>query len=397
MAGNVYDPAGVLTRMPKQQTFDLGAGTIPTDWNISQGVPSGYKATWQANPNGYGPGMATGSTKGNQMGDYQLQPLQPGENPAYDVYQGQQRANAANEQRYQDTLKLLGDTYAGAMGLEQQRSLEPQLYDENLRYNNQSGALKNNLLSRGLYNSTLLNSQQQGLDRTHSINNANIQNQALDRLINLLTQGGTSKARVMEGKIDQGPDANAAMAAFDQAGAMGGAGGNDGGKQQLGGWKNGAGVSDQTMWELNNLPPNQWSKQTVAEGSKWYGGYPQLKADYDRTHGGAGQLQLQSPGQVATGPNSGTLTLGGNGIFGETSASPTQSSQEYPNYDEDGTNWTDPNYGQSWITQDTGEDQPANWMQGQSDNWWDEYGYNSEEDFYNDYFPGWDEGAADAP
>mgnify|MGYP006272615091 CR=1 FL=1 len=143
-----------------------------------------------------------------------------------------EQANEANLQRYQDLMATIGDlqanvlgeegTYAEAMGLMQgtgesaRRRVARQRTQEH-------GRAEQDLISRGLGNTTVRESVRRGIGRQAEEQMQQIDEQVAQRLAGLLreragmeTQLGQLKARAIQQRTDQGPDVGQYMQLLSQ-------------------------------------------------------------------------------------------------------------------------------------------------------------------------------------
>jgi hypothetical protein len=174
---------------------------------------------------------------------------------------GMAAANQANESRYQDILNGYQQRYerglANLVGAGQQENK-----DINQRYDEQLASMNNDLVSRGLRNSTLAGNAQTGNDRERTADIGRL-NERL-RQEQLAVDAGLTKDTldVMERRSDVGPDL-ALLAQLQRAAAMGGGMGGGGG----GGISMGGGSADMVpASSLGFQNPLMWAAQAMMGG-----------------------------------------------------------------------------------------------------------------------------------
>jgi hypothetical protein len=189
---------------------------------------------------------------------------------------GMAAANQANESRYRDILDGYQQRYerglANLIGAGQQESK-----DINQRYDEQEARINNDLISRGLGNSTVKANMATGNDRERTADIGRL-NERL-RQEQLAVDAGLTKdvLDVMERKTDQGPDL-ALLAQLQRAASMGGGMGGGGGGISMGG---GGGVDMVPASSLGFQNPLMWAAQAMMGGQ---GSIPM----YGNTGGGNG-------------------------------------------------------------------------------------------------------------
>ena len=146
-----------------------------------------------------------------------------------------EKANAANEQRYQDILggydQLKGDVLGRMEGSQQQ-----ELSDVDRIYRERGADIYQRLVGRGFGNSSLLGTMGMGVDRERAASRNRVQSAYAGRMAGLEASLGTGKLGVMERRNDIAPDLNQMIALSQGMGAggygqqrYGGGGGGGGG------------------------------------------------------------------------------------------------------------------------------------------------------------------------
>ena len=137
------------------------------------------------------------------------------------------RANQANEARYRDILGGYQSRYQRGMGMLSGLG-QQEARDINELYDNQAAQARQNLTSRGLGNSTLLATMQQGADRERNAELGRLNERM--RQQTLATDSGLSgdTLQFMERKNDTGPNLAMLAQLAQGVGAAGGGGGGMG-------------------------------------------------------------------------------------------------------------------------------------------------------------------------
>jgi hypothetical protein len=201
---------------------------------------------------------------------------------------GMAAANQANEARYQDILNGYQQRYerslAGLEGAGKQEAADiNKLYDEQL------SSINNDLVSRGMRNSSLAGNARTGNDRERIADIARL-NERL-RQEKLAVDAGLSKDTldVMERKTDLGPDL-ALLAQLQKAASMGGGMGG----VMAGGMPGGGGVDYAPAASLGFQNPLMWAAQAMMGGQgsvpmiptgRSGSGFESSKERYERQHG----------------------------------------------------------------------------------------------------------------